>query len=208
MRIRHKTYSPDAVDRNGISLAQTTAGAASLTITGALASGGVATLDIPRTVSFYSGGDISGVTFTLTGTDRMGDALTETVTGPNTTTVYSEYYYKTVTAIAASAAVGTNVEVGSGNGFASGWYPVDTHIDRITNRIYLSDTPSMTWELFYTYDNPFSLTFDEYDCDSISAGAATTLSNTIVLNGGVRALRLVVTSFSTGDIKWTIALDE
>jgi len=203
MRRKHRTFSPAALDRNGISVAQTTGAATTLTITGDLATDSVATLDIPRKVGAYCAGDINTVTFTVTGTDRMKDVITDTITGVNASTVLTSKNFLTVTAVLPDAAVGTNVEIGSGDAFATGWYPLDYH-DLITNRIRLYDTPSLSWELKKTFDNVYSLDFDEYDCDSISAGLATTESGTIDITDGVTALRLEVTSFLTGDIDWNI----
>lgn len=203
MNVKHRTFSPDALDRNGISVAQQTVAAANLTITGALATASVATLDIPRTVGVYCSADINTVVFTVTGTDRMGDAISETITGVNNSTVQGSYDFKTVTQVATSAAVGTNCEVGSGDEFNTGWYPVDFH-DSITNRIRLYDTPSLKWELKYTFDNVYSLTFDEYDCDSISAALQSGDSGTIEITEGITALRLEVIDFATGDIDWNI----
>jgi len=203
MNVKHRTFSPDALDRNGISVAQTTAGAANLTITGALATASVATLDLPRKVGVYCAADINTVIFTITGTDRLGDALVDTVTGVNASTVLTSYDFATVTKVATSAAVGTNCEVGSGDAFATGWYPVDYH-DSITNRIRLYVTPSLTWQLTHTFDNVYSLTFDEYDCDEINTALESTDSGTVEITEGITALRLAVTSFVTGDIDWNI----
>ena len=109
------TYAvvPDVLDRNGVSTAQQTGGAANLTITGALASGGVATFDVPRNVGIYCAGDINTVVFTVTGTDEYGVAMSEAITGVNAGTVEGDKAFKTVTQVATSAAVGTDVEVGT-----------------------------------------------------------------------------------------------
>lgn len=100
-----------------VSVLQTTAGAADLTITGALASGGVATMFCGRVVSLTSAGNISAVTFTIYGTDDLSRPIRQNVTGPNANTVFSTVCFKTVTRVAASAAVGSNTSVGHGNVF-------------------------------------------------------------------------------------------
>jgi hypothetical protein len=117
-----------ALDRDGISAAQTTAGAADLTIEGALASDGVATLDTQRIVGIYSGGNLSGVVFTVYGTNSQGIPISETITGPNNTTVSGVLMFKTVTRVAVDAAVGTNVEVGTTGVGATQPIPLDQHI--------------------------------------------------------------------------------
>ena len=99
-------------DANGIAQDQTTGGAGDLTLNGALVTGGVATMAEAQIVAIESTGNISGVTFTVTGTDADGNTVNEAITGPNNSTVKSTYHFKTVTQIAVDGAVGTNTEVG------------------------------------------------------------------------------------------------
>ena len=81
-----------------------------MTLTGAAATfGGTGS---SQKVSLTSGGNISAVTFTITGTDSKGAAQSADLTGPHTTTVFSTKFYNTVTQIAASGAVGTNTSAG------------------------------------------------------------------------------------------------
>jgi hypothetical protein len=105
-----------AADPDGISTSQTTGGAANLTITGALASAGVATLVPARNVTITSGGsDERARTFTVTGTDVNGNAVTEDITGPNTSaTVPGTKIFLTVTQVAVNGALTGNVTVGTG----------------------------------------------------------------------------------------------
>lgn len=74
-------------------------------------------LDVPRCVTLASTGDISGVTFTVTGYDIYGQKLSSAVTGPNNATVATTKAFSIVTQIAASAAVGTNTSAGYNNKF-------------------------------------------------------------------------------------------
>ena len=99
-------------DRNGISEASTPTGAGSLTLGGALCSAGIATLSGNRKILIYSDADDSGVSFGVTGKDAAGVDVTETITGPNTTTVYSTYEYKTITSVTIDGAGTGNIEVG------------------------------------------------------------------------------------------------
>ena len=123
---------PTAADTNGICTSQTTSAAANLTLNGALCatingnsvyapsvSGTAATADgaWARKIGITSDANDSGITFTITGTDVDGKALSETVTGPNSTTVYSTNStaanFKSVTKIATSAATTGNITVGT-----------------------------------------------------------------------------------------------
>ena len=112
-----------ANDRDGVCAAQTTGGAANLVINGALHV--INTINFttaaslqPRKVTIFSdGGDVSGITLTVTGTDYLGAALVEIITGPAVdATVTSTNFFNTITQIAASGAVTGNIEVGSGAG--------------------------------------------------------------------------------------------
>jgi len=102
----------DTFDRNGIVTATTPAVAGAITLTGALVTSGIATLSGQRKILIYSDADDSGVSFGITGLDALGASVTETITGPNTTTVYSTYTYKSVSAITIDGAGTGNIEIG------------------------------------------------------------------------------------------------
>tara|TARA_Y100000593_G_C4233320_1_gene298152 strand:+ start:338 stop:961 length:624 start_codon:yes stop_codon:yes gene_type:complete len=103
-----------AADADGISTAASIGSATNLTINGALASGGSVTMDCPRNVTILSAGNDSGITFTVTGTDESGTAITEVITGANTGTATGSSFFQTVTQIATSGASAGNVSAGSG----------------------------------------------------------------------------------------------
>jgi len=114
---------PLDVDTNGIAENQTTAGAADLDLNGAQVVGGVWNIyAIPTTaysegvggvrIAIDSAGDVSSVIFTVYGTDQDGLERTEEITGVTTSAVNSVTFWQTITRIAASAAVGSNVFVG------------------------------------------------------------------------------------------------
>lgn len=101
-----------ALDADGVCQSQTPSGAGNLTINGAQASGGVASFTAARQITIASSSDISNRTFTITGTDAAGNALVETITGPNNATVTTTGYFKTVTQIAISGAAAGALTVG------------------------------------------------------------------------------------------------
>ena len=102
-------------DPDGISTAASVGNNASLVIGGALASGGAVTFDEPRNITILSAGDDSGISFTATGTDETGTAVTESITGADSGTATGSTFFTTITAI---AAVG-NVSAGSGTSIAA-----------------------------------------------------------------------------------------
>lgn len=117
-RIELTFGSLTTADADGICQSQTPAGAGNLTINGALATGGVATMDVARRVLLTTVSNESAKTFTIYGTDWFGNSISEAVTGPNATTGYTELDFKTVTRVAVSAATTGAVTVGT-NGIAS-----------------------------------------------------------------------------------------
>lgn len=109
--------APAAAVTTGVTTAQILGAAGNLTIDGTLALSGAVTLDVPRNLTLtVATTNQSGVTFTAYGTDEYGNALIETITGPNNNTVQGKKAFKKVTRVAASAAVATNgVSVGFGD---------------------------------------------------------------------------------------------
>lgn len=109
--------SPIAASATGVTTAQTKTGAGDLTIDGTRAVNGVAVLDVPRNFTLtVATTNQSGVTFTVYGTDVFGNPMIESLAGPNNNTVSGKKAFKTITRVAASAAVSTNgVSVGFGD---------------------------------------------------------------------------------------------
>src|SRR3990167_2746010 len=88
-------------------------GTQSLTINGDLASGGVATLDVPRHVIITSSANDLARTFVVSGTTTYGDTIEETIVGPNTATVRGFRRFKTITGITIDGNSAGNIMVGS-----------------------------------------------------------------------------------------------
>jgi hypothetical protein len=95
-------------DRDGVAASQTPGGAGNLTL------GGSTTHSPPRKIGIYSASDISSRVFTVVGTNRFDQAITETVTGVNGSTVFTSTIFKTTPTISVDAATGAAVEVGWG----------------------------------------------------------------------------------------------
>ena len=116
MRPKRVSFTLITQAANNIALSQTPAGAGNLTLAGALASGGVIPdLGMGYIVSITSAADISNRTFTVTGFDQDNKAQTETITGPNATTVVSTKFWRQITTIAISGAAAGALTVGTAN---------------------------------------------------------------------------------------------
>ena len=111
------------VDDNGITTTQQIP-AGDLSINGALASSGTATFTNAREISFKSGQDISSLNFTIHGTNQDGEAQIEQLAGPDSTTVNSTAFFKTVTRIQSTASSTNSVEVGVTNKQAVSYFDI------------------------------------------------------------------------------------
>jgi len=118
-----------AASANNIALSQTPVSGTALTINGSAASGGVATLDVARRVLLTYGNEAAARTLIVTGTNRSGNAISETLAVPSGAggTVYTLQDFLTVTSLlpegggwTAAVTVGTNA-VGSTPWFYREW---------------------------------------------------------------------------------------
>ena len=147
----------ESASTTAVCTAQAVAAAGDLTIDGASASGGVATLDQARRVLITSAGDDSGITFTVYGTNSTGNTISEVLTGSNAGTVQSTMDFKTVTQVAASGAAAGNVSVGTSGVASTPWQVLDFARNPVNvgMRFNVSGTVNFTLEL--TMDDPNSV---------------------------------------------------
>lgn len=106
------TLTPTAAAVNTIS-ASASPGAGAIVIGGTMASGGVATLGAAQLITLVSGGNDTGITFTITGTDSDGRAQSESTVGASAGTKTSTKYFKTVSSVTHTGSVATTLSVGS-----------------------------------------------------------------------------------------------
>lgn len=190
-------------DADGIAQNQTTVGAADLTLNGALVAGGVAVLGQQRKVGGHSTGNIAAVIFTVYGTDDAGNAITDTVTGINNTTVSTTLDFSTVTRIAASAAVGTNVEFGTTGVGASPPLPLDMYLDPFNASLFIDVTGTVNVTVQYTGDDDVLTSvgpFVWFDHSDLTGETADTVGTII---SPVTAVRLLTNS-GTGSAQLTV----
>lgn len=113
-RLYFKNYGAIlTADPNGVCESQSAVGAHSLTLNGALVTGGVAVFDVPRNVTIDSGG-VDTATLTITGTDEYGQTLVETIQLNGTTEVVGDKAFKTITSVTSDGTISNGAFVGSG----------------------------------------------------------------------------------------------
>lgn len=91
-----------------------TGAAGAIPLNGALVSGGVAVLDVPRAIVVDSGGADTSV-ITITGTDVFGAVMKENITTNGTTAVNGKKAFKTVTGISGSLTAANGIFIGTTN---------------------------------------------------------------------------------------------
>jgi hypothetical protein len=135
----YKNYAPADEDADGIAN-DATGAATSITLASSSAGDGLA-----HQISFASSANLSGITFTITGTDADGVSQTEDVTGPNNDTVESTKYFLTWTSITKSATLGANtLDIGWVDEFVTPTIPLNWRAPDKTIRIDRTGTINYT----------------------------------------------------------------
>jgi len=204
MRPVQKTVAPVAADTNSLAEAQQLAGAGNLTLTALAGTGFASAQQGSLTVAVAN---LSGVNFTWYGTDADGHLQTETIAGPNNNTVTTTKYWLTVTQIAASAAVGTDVIAGNTALAVSSTFICD-YINSVASMGYgFTQTGTATYKLQHTYDDVFDASqtvssaktwFDDATVTGKSAAFNYSMTN------AVRGSRLAITAWTSGTVTGTL----
>lgn len=198
------TKALTAADDDNISLSQTPLAGGNLTITGAAASGGVATLDTERRVIVTSAGNESARTFTIYGTTFSGQATSEAVTGANVGIVATNTNFLTVTRVAVDAATAGAVKVGTNTTGSTRWINPSWHVAPFSLELDASVSGTVTYQLEYTLSDYYTPTPGTGAPPSgvvvrSTAVAGATGNSSLALAAPIRGWRVTVTS-GTGTV--------
>ena len=202
MRATASSLTLAAEDADGISQTQNPAANADLTINGALASGGVATMDVARRVLITSGADDRTVTFTIYGTNQDGVTIQESIAGSNASTTYTLRDFKTVTRIATSGNAGS-LTVGTNQVASTAWIPINHRNDNISVgfRVSLSSGASLTYDVEHTLSDIQDINVVQTGVIEVGTHAVVT-AKTTEADGNyvlpIRGMRLTITAFTSG----------
>lgn len=176
-----------AADVAAICASQTLGGAGALILNGTLVDLASAALGIPRvvlpkiqrTVSLQSGGNLSGVNFTITGFDVRGVAISEVRAGPNANTVETTAQFWTITGVSANGAVASAVQVGTGSVGSTRWWLTDRDKNPVNMSIACVLTATANWTVQDTPDNAndLSVTPSTFNHPVLAALTASAESN-------------------------------
>ena len=128
MRPRILSVEPyGAADPNGIATAQQPAagGVQAFTLDGVFATGGVATLDIPRQVSILAAADESARFYSVTGTNGKGNTIHESLPGRAAGSGVTVKRFKTVTEILIDDDSAGTIQIGTFESVDTDWLPLD-----------------------------------------------------------------------------------
>jgi len=197
-------------DADGIAETQTAAGAQALTLNGALVTSGVASWGFGQKVSITSVGNDTGITFTITGTDPDGTAISQAVTGANAGVAKSTAYFKTVSSVVTSGATAGAVTVGvlSADGGISRSLRVNGQQSDFKLGLFYIMSGASTATVEHTPDQPensyavsYSVSADWIATDGLTAVTANAESNIFYK---VNAVRLKLTAYTSGTAKLTV----
>jgi len=175
-------------------------GAGAITLNGSLVSGGVATLDTPRRILITTTDDDTDITYTVIGTNYAGNPLSETVTGPDNSTVATTQDFATVTSVTHTGSVEAAVTVGTNGVGSTPWYVTNQENSMAAYGLCVVTSGTVNYTVEYTYDDPnapFTGTFPT--TFSLTALAAQTATKDSSISSPVRAIRATVNS-GTGTI--------
>lgn len=161
-----------------------------------------------RRLLVTSVGNDAGITFTVTGTDADGRAMSEAITGPNATTGESVGYFHTVTAIASSGDTADDVSWGTVDEIRTKSVMLNHHGQvGATSHAIETGTSSFTIEQCaqdLTEEYKTAAT-EQADLSFIEAEAAGSANVITELSVGAHAVTLTFVSYSSGaENLWTL----
>jgi len=199
MRPIVNTYTVIASSSAGVCASQTPSGAGELTLDGSLISGGILTLATPQHISVSCAGSDAAKTFTVTGTDFIGAALSETIAGSAGSITNGTKNFKTVTSVTVSAATAGAVTVGVLGVLETPWIPLNVQVTPFSYS-YQVDIGTATFTVEGTLDNTQDNSIPTPFTVQSSGSADVTGSAT----APVMAVRVKITAFTSGAITFRV----
>jgi hypothetical protein len=188
------TLALAAAVANNIAASQSP-GAGAITLNGTVGTGN---LDAARRILITSGGNDSGITFTVNGVNRSGFNLSETITGGNIAGVFTTQDFLSVSSVTHTGSVAGTVTVGTNGVASSPWFSADLDVNPFALGIGVVVSGTINYTVEFTFDDlntPYTGTFPTV----FPWGPMTnqTTNQTGTLNGPARALRVTQNSFTS-----------
>jgi len=208
--MRRKTIRVQpAVDADGLCASQTPGAAGALDLDGALIVGGAWSSSIGQLVTITADGDESARTFTVTGTDYNGYAITEDIAGPNATTGTGAVYFYGITEISVDDATADALTVGFAGGAVSPPFTVNYKMPDFKAALGVDVSGTINWTIQYTFDDVFATAWRENTGDWDNHDDSNLVSQTVDRSGNYAyppvATRIKVNSVtSPGYVDFTV----
>lgn len=200
------SITPDDTNASTISVGwPTTTG--DILVDGLTLTGAAADIAVPREVTLTSGSNLSAITFTITGRDRIGNPFEEEIVGPNADTVTTRGVFGSVDSIVPSATSANSVSAGLVAGAVSPWYLQDTTASRddLPNgslQVLESATPA-AGQVEYTHQNAARIVGAGAEVDADPTTIAGTAGEVVILEK--RPWFRIRNTEDTGTLKVAIA---
>lgn len=203
-RIKTITLSGVTADDNGIVVSVTPAagGEQALTIAGQPPQ--------PILIDITSVGDETGRTFTIVGTDRFGEVISEAVTGASGGVAQSTKQFATITSITVDDDTAGAIIVGWAAVVYSAWFPLNTYPEQFDVTANIVVTGTVNFDLEYTFGDVFPKNTNGGDLEATLPVVVDgdidgdTASITKILTYRAQAIRLKLNS-GTGSLLATVA---
>ena len=196
-RAKAIALAPEANDVNYISTTE------SITSPWTLQLDGVTTLSTPQHVTVTTTSNETGETFTIVGTDRYGNSMTEALAGPNATVVAGTKNFATITSITGTADA-TGVTAGVNGLCESQWYVLNYRGSQfnVGFGVDISSSANLTYAAQATYEDMHSTGSGESDVTAYThptvTGETTAVSG--VYTSPPWAMRVAITAHTAGSV--------
>lgn len=194
------TKALTAADDDNIAASQSP-GAGAITLNGAAVTSGVAILDTQRQVILTSGGNDSGITFTVNGTNGPGNPISEAVTGAGIGIATTTLNFKTVTSVTHTGSVAGTLKIGTNTVGSTDWFFVDRYNTPMNFGMGCVVSGTVNYTVEYTYDDPnapYTATFPT--AFSLAGMTAKSATADDYIDNPFSAIRLTINS-GTGTVK-------
>jgi len=92
-------------------------------------------------------------TFIVSGTDRVGNAITESVTGVNGSVAQTTKQFETITGITVDDDTADAIKIGHAAVVYSGWFPMNTYGEDADATVAVKVTGTVNFDLQYTFED-------------------------------------------------------
>lgn len=198
------TTSFTAASANNIAQSQSPGAAGYLTLNGSTVSSGVATVataGTERAIIITSGGNDSGRTFTVVGTNADGSQITSSVAGANIGVATLPAYFRTVSSVYIDGASAGTVTVGTTAVGASRPINVDTALNPINVTVSTVVTGTVNYTLQYTLSDFFGSNALVWNDDVVLAAQTASGVNSYAMP--ITGVRTLINS-GTGSVVTTV----